>query len=273
MPGNTDASGDRGPGATGVQEISIRNNGEEQDDGTKSYRGENQLRSFVYPAVPSSLETSTPPIIQKGEAGEGGRHLTEGPPPSVVRVGVWDTATATSNSNSTLVGSSQSNHFNINLSGSDGHTIVVDSTAVQKQRQPQPSRREISSSSASHDDGEVLSSRNPVTPSKYESLLEKPADLPAEAAAAAAAISGGSASTTSSTFYPQLVDRNGFPGGFLDVGGGGNGLRENGTGGNVGKAFGTSGTEELDRSLADAAERSLTVEDKGLHGVGVGGGK
>lgn len=277
VPGNTEGSGDQCGRTNGVKKRSNSSNGDEKDDGIRSNRGGNQPRSFVYPGVPSPVETGEPPTIQDGEkAGEETRHLTKGPPPAVVRVGVWDTATATLTSNISPVSSSLSNQF-INLSGYDGNTFV-NSTASQEQRQPQPQRK--TSSSSQPVDGEVLSSGDPGTPFKYEGLLEKSEKsvLPV-AAGAAAAIGGDVASTRSSSCYPKLVDRNAFSGGYPDGDAGGNGLREeDATGGDMAKTSappsGTPRTDGLvDASLASAAEHSLSMEDNGQHRLGKGDGK
>lgn len=276
-PGNTEGSGHQCRRTHRVQQSSTSNYGDEQDNGAGSNRGESQLQSFVYPAVPpSSSEPGIPPTIQDGEeAGGGRRPLPAGSPAAVVRLGVWDTATVTpSNSNNCPVSSSQSNHSNINLPGYN-ESMAFNSAAKQNQLQPQP-RREIGSFSR-HGYGEVFGSGGPTTPSKYESLLEKPetSGLPA-AAAAAEAIGGGNAS--SSSFYPKLVDRNGLSVGCPGGGGGGNGLQEDGTGENMGKTSaplpGAPRTDGLDGSLAEAAERSLSMEDKGrLHRMAGGEGR
>eukprot|EP00752_Nemacystus_decipiens_P003281 g3037.t1 len=222
----------------------------------ESYDGtEGQARSFVNRTVPSPSETGVPPTTGDwAEPGEGPRPYPEGTPPPAVRVGVWDTA-AVASSDYSPVSSSQSNHFNIKLSGSHS-TAAVTRTAAQKQRQSQPA----SGGYGRYGHGDDFSSRVPVTPSKYDILLEKP-----EAAVAAQASGGGS--TSGGGFYPKLLDRSGFSGGYPygdgDGGGGGagSGLQEDCTGGNVGKTGdqpnGTPRTNGLDGSLARAAERGL----------------
>lgn len=286
MPGITEgSSGDQGRGADGVQERSgnATNNGDEIGDGTEGSRGESQPRSFVYPAVPPPFESGTAPVRQdwEEEAGDRGRHLPEAPPPAAaVRVRVWDTATATpSNSDNPSVGTSiQSNHFNMALSGYAGSTTVNSTAAAQNQGQPPPQRETGSPSSPSrHGDGgqELSSGDPPATPSKYESLLEKP-ETSGFPTAAAGVISGGGGAPGDG-LYPKLVNRNGLSGRFSDGGGGGNGLQGEGTVVKVGETSaqrsGTTSTDWLDGALANAAEKSVSLEDNGPRRMDGGGGK
>lgn len=257
VPDNSARNDDQGRGSNDIQQSSNSDNEDEKNDRTTNVRGDNQLpSSVVYPAIQPPLETDPPSTIRgREEAGEGGSRLTKAPPSAaVVRVGVWDTATVPSNSHNPLVNSGRGNHFNIDLSGHDGNTAAT-SNYTREKRHPQPPRETSSPGKYGGDDNEVLSSGDPETPYKYQSLLEN---------SEASELGGGSASPTSSSCYPRLVDRNGCSGGYLE----GDGLQEDTTGTRVikmGTPFpGTPRTDGLDGSLANAAERSLSMEDTEL---------